>query len=101
MHGGIIGEAKIKILDVLTVEEAIKKYVSRGVIESEKELKVMHSHGGKVSVYLLTHVKKYPRKLSLSELRNIIPGVNTSIQNVTDDQINSIRKVVGTNLNSY
>lgn len=90
-RGSIIGEARIKILDSLGVDDAIKKYISRGVIKTPDELR-QYSHNGRVTVFLLTNVKKYSKKVSIEELRGIIPDVNFSFQLLKSDEIEKIRK---------
>ena len=90
---GVVGEAKIKIMDVgLKTEDAIKKYVERGVIPTEEELK-RHSKNGRVTVFLLTHVKEYPKKVGLSELRRIVPDVDCRSQPLTLEEIDAVRRV--------
>jgi hypothetical protein len=101
-HGGIIGEAKIKILDVkLNVSDAIKKYAHRGVILTEKELKKHAKNGKEVSIFLLTHVKKYPKRVSLNEIRDILSNVDCSCQPLNDNQTDKIRELSGDNSSHY
>ena len=98
--GGIVGEAKIKVLDTLTVEEAIRKYVMKGVIRNEDELR-MHSNRGRVSIFLLTHVKTYPKRVPIDAVRNVVPGVNFQCYPVTDSQIDEIRRLSGNDSRLY
>lgn len=98
--GGIIGEAKIKVMDIKTVPKAIEKYVNKGVIKTEEELR-KHSNQGKIGIFLLTHVKTYPNKVSLDEIRDIVPEANLTGQQVNDQQLDKIREIAGNNLNSY
>jgi len=98
---GVIGEAKIKVLDVgVKTEDAIKKYVERGVISTVEELK-KHSKCGRVSVFLLTHVKRYTRTVGLNELRQIVPDVFCPSQPLTLEEINAIRRIANNDPYSY
>ena len=98
--GGIVGEAKIKVLDTLPVKEAIGKYVTKGVIRNEDELR-MHSHFDSVSIFLLTHVKTYPNKVSMETVRKVVPDFNFRCHPVTDSQIDEIRRLSGSDSNLY
>lgn len=98
---GIIGEAKIKILSLdKKVEDAIKEFGNRGVILTEQELRKF-SNKGRVSIFLLTHVKEYPNKIGIDEIRAVLPDADFRCQPVIDLQIDRIRKLGGDGLQSY
>jgi len=98
---GVIGEAKIKFLTIENARGVIKKYgLEKSAFLSEEEI-LEHSNKGRIALFLLTCVKRYPRKIPLSEVREIIPEVNFWCQLVTDEQINEMRKSGENDLNSY
>lgn len=89
--GGIIGEGKIKKIDVDTPENLHNKYGNKGVfnIRDIKE----HSEKGKSVAILLGITTRYSEKISLGEARELIPNFNPQgSMFLTQEQINKIRR---------
>jgi len=98
---GIIGEAKIKLVTIENPRGIIKRYgLEKSAFLSEEEL-LRHSNKGRIALFFLSCVKRYPRRVTLPEVRGVIPDADFRCQLVTDEQIEEIRELGGNDLNSY
>jgi len=101
---GIIGEAKIKLLTIEMAKGIFKKYgLEKSAFGSEDEL-LSHSNKGRIALFLLTCVKRYPKKIMTSgvyALLSEIGGINFQCQPLTQEQIDKIRDSTGDDLYSY
>ncbi len=92
--GGIIGEAKIKRLSIEDVKGVFKKHgLEKSAFTTEDEL-MKHSNKGKIALFLLTCVKRYPRKIPTNEIYQIFDpdSVDFQAQSLNDNQIGRIRE---------
>lgn len=101
---GIIGEAKIKLLSIEEAKGVLKKYrLEKSAFKTEDEL-MSHSNKGKIALFLLNCVKRYPKKVFTPEIYKLLPelgDINFPCQPLTQDQIERIRDFAENNLNCY